>query len=370
MVRERGSAQWMWLVVVCMMGCISGGEVVEEADQEVLEGWLQHEVVEEEVQFQAGETTVYGMVARAEGVERSPAVVLVAGSGPTDRDWNNPLLPGENGTAIELSRRLAQTGVAVLRYDKRGTGETALEGDLEWEDYLREVAAAVSYMKGRDDVEEGRVVLGGHSEGGLHALRAVSEEWVEVSGTMLLATPGRNMAVVLEEQVRNQLERGGLDEAMVEEQMSAFVGALQAIAEGREVRAREVTQIPGLASLLEMLQEDTGARFAGALLRFDPTRAMGEMEGPVLVLATGRDLQVDPVEDGRRLEASGQDAGVEVSYRLAEQADHVLKHQPMAREDLNEQQALTYNDPTRRLDEGALQAMIEWLWEEAWGDDG
>lgn len=370
---EQVGERWRWVVFWVMamaVGCTGGPEVVGEADRETLDGWLVHEVVEEEVSFQAGGTEVYGTLTKPQEEVGIPAVVLVAGSGPTDRDWNNPLLPGENGTAIELSRRLAQAGVGVLRYDKRGTGHTELEGEVVWEDYLSEIEGAVNYVRQREEIDGERVVLGGHSEGGIHALRAVTEGWTEVAGTMLLATPGRSTAVVLEAQVRQQLEGSGLDEDFIDGEMEGFVGALEAIGARREVDSREVTQIPGLVSLLEMLQEERGARFAAELLRFDPSGAIQEMEGPVLVLAGGKDLQVDAQADGRRLAEAGEQAGVALRFRVAEEADHVLKYQPIPRENLNEQHGLSYNDPSRRLDEGVLQVMVEWLREEVMGEEG
>src|SRR5690242_21413739 len=75
-----------------------------------------------EVTWLLGETSVYGTLVRPVGPGRFPAVVMVAGSGPTDRDWNSPLLPGSNGSARLIAQALAQAGIASLRYDKRAAG--------------------------------------------------------------------------------------------------------------------------------------------------------------------------------------------------------------------------------------------------------
>src|SRR5215470_17165719 len=75
-----------------------------------------------EVSWPLDSTTVYGTLVRPSGPDPFPAVVMVAGSGPTDRDWNSPLLPGTNGSARLLAEALAQAGIASLRYDKRASG--------------------------------------------------------------------------------------------------------------------------------------------------------------------------------------------------------------------------------------------------------
>ena len=77
-----------------------------------------------EVNWQLGETTVYGTLVRPVGPGPFPAVVMVAGSGPTDRNWNSPLILGSNGSARLLAEALAH---ASLRYDKRGVGPHARE---------------------------------------------------------------------------------------------------------------------------------------------------------------------------------------------------------------------------------------------------
>jgi uncharacterized protein len=75
-----------------------------------------------EVAWPLDSTTVYGTLVRPSGPGPFCAVVMVAGSGPTDRDWNSPLLPGTNGSARLLAEALAQAGIASLRYDKRASG--------------------------------------------------------------------------------------------------------------------------------------------------------------------------------------------------------------------------------------------------------
>src|ERR1043165_2032733 len=102
-----------------------------------------------EVSWPLEATTVYGTLVRPSGPGPFPAVVMVAGSGPTDRDWNSPLLPGTNGSARLLAQALAQAGIASLRYDKRASGPHARENlqtlisKISMQSHLDELAGAV-----------------------------------------------------------------------------------------------------------------------------------------------------------------------------------------------------------------------------------
>ena len=79
----------------------------------------------EDVRF-AGIQTIYGTITRPNEDGKFPAVMLIAGSGPTDRNWESPHLPGSNGSARLLAEALAEKGIVTLRYDKLGTGETGM----------------------------------------------------------------------------------------------------------------------------------------------------------------------------------------------------------------------------------------------------
>src|SRR6266700_2898085 len=129
-----------------------------------------------EVIWSLGETTVYGTLVKPVGPGPFPAVVMVAGSGPTDRDWNSPLLPGSNGSARLLSEALAQAGIASLRYDKRASGPHAREnmaaliGKMSMQSHVDELTGAVRTMAQQDFIRNDRIFALTNSEGALHAL--------------------------------------------------------------------------------------------------------------------------------------------------------------------------------------------------------
>ncbi|NLU41314.1 MAG: alpha/beta hydrolase, partial [Firmicutes bacterium] len=135
-----------------------------------------------------------------------PGVVIVAGSGPTDRDGNNPLIPGEVNTYKEIAHYLASRGVAVLRYDKRGIGGSAglaLSGTPPFEWYAEDAASCVEFLKSVEEVDAGRVFLAGHSEGGVLALMAATTG-SDMAGLILLSSPGYPMHHTLRLQMEAQ----------------------------------------------------------------------------------------------------------------------------------------------------------------------
>src|SRR5215471_4635294 len=116
-----------------------------------------------EVSWPLDATTVYGTLVKPSGPGVFPAVVMVAGSGPTDRDWNSPLLPGTNGSARLLAEVLARAGIASLRYDKRASGPHVREnmqhliGKMSMQSHLDVLAGAVRTSASRDDIRQDKI---------------------------------------------------------------------------------------------------------------------------------------------------------------------------------------------------------------------
>src|SRR5438309_3395911 len=109
-----------------------------------------------EVTWQLDETSVYGTLVRPVGPGPFPAVVMVAGSGPTNRDWNSPLLSGSNGSARLIAEALARTGIASLRYDKLASDPQirdiwqTLIGKFSMQSHLDELTGAVRTLAGQN----------------------------------------------------------------------------------------------------------------------------------------------------------------------------------------------------------------------------
>ena len=141
-----------------------------------------------------GEPPIAGTLTLPDGVVPAPAVVIASGSGPLDRDSNH------RGARFDVARQLALAlsvaGLASFRYDKRGVGESP--GDWRTaglHDNVDDLGRALEAVAGRPEVDAGRIVLAGHSEGAILAA-ALAARGVPTAGVVLLcmsATPGEDL---------------------------------------------------------------------------------------------------------------------------------------------------------------------------------
>lgn len=308
---------------------------------------------EHEVDFEAAGLTIHGTLTVPADAERAPAILLIAGSGPTDRDWNSRLLPGTNGSAKLLADELARSGLVVLRYDKRGAGKTGVPKEVTWADYLAEQRAALELLRARPEVDPERIFVAGHSEGGAHALKLAQNE--PVAGLVLLATAGRSLRDVVVNQLTDQLTAAQHPDAVGE--ATRFGEALDRIAAGEEVDASEVTPLAALQSLLRAFQAPESATFVRDLLGFDPIATLQSLKIPVLVISGEKDVQVDPEKDARVLAAARGD----VELILLPESDHVFKQEKAPRESLTGAAALRYNAQDRALDPALAPAIVRWV---------
>jgi pimeloyl-ACP methyl ester carboxylesterase len=223
-------------------------------------------------------------------LQRVPGVVLVAGSGPTDRDGNNPLAPVRIDLLKQIAELLAGAGIATLRYDKRGIGQStprprgALEEQerfVAWDNFAGDVVAAQAELVRHDEIKPYATALLGHSEGGLLALAAATLIKRNRPHSMVLAaTPGRPMADIL----RAQLARNA------PQLLDAAVQAIAAIQATGHIPANVPREI-------ESVFPAYAGPFLQRLMAFDPARALLELDLPCLVLQGGADRQVVPMED-------------------------------------------------------------------------
>lgn len=120
---------------------------------------------EAQVSWVLDEITIYGTLTRPPGAGPFPTVVFVAGSGPTDRDWNSPLIPGTNGRAALLAQTLTAQGYLTLRYDKRASGPHVMEnvqrlaGAISMQGHTDELAGAIRLLAGHPEVNPRRLFI-------------------------------------------------------------------------------------------------------------------------------------------------------------------------------------------------------------------
>lgn len=276
-------------------------------------------VTEQPFTFASGALTLAGTLTLPDGVERPPVAVIVAGSGPTDRNGNQGMRLRTN-TYAQLAWRLAEQGIASLRYDKRvlpATQGEILLPNLSFDDFAADLAAAVNALPA--DSFGPRVVIG-HSEGGSLAIRAAARG-LTVDGLVLVATPGRKVTDLMHEQLSRQLDAATL---------AQFDSAL-----ARYLRGEDPGELP---AQLRPLVAPVNRRFMQSWATLDPPIELSTVTIPTLIVQGETDIQVR-VRDAEALKAARPDAQLVV----VPAANHTLK--PVA-DTLMGAQISAYTDPT------------------------
>jgi dienelactone hydrolase len=239
---------------------------------------------------------------------RLPAMLLLQGSGPLDRDGN---IPGTLKTDLlkQVAEALAKAGVASLRYDKRGEyankaqlpAATDARADfLSWDNFVEDAAAAWRFLRDQPGIDPQRVGIFGHSEGGVIALAAARQLLAagEAPAALILAaTPGRPMAEVLRQQLAQIMQQRRLKPDKTE-QILATVDQIH-----REIS--ETGQVPEqVPSGLKPLYKPEFNKYWQPLLSLDPTELAELFPGPVLIVEGTADNQVSARDDALNLDAA------------------------------------------------------------------
>lgn len=318
---------------------------------------------EHQVSWVLDDIPVNATLLRPPGDGPFPAVVFVAGSGPTDRNWNTPLLPGANGSAALLAQALTASGYVTLRYDKRPSGPHVMEnaqrlmGMISMQGHTDELAGAIQLLAALPDVDRQRIVILANSEGCIHALNyQLHTPAIPCAGLILTAAPARPISAVVRSQVAAQLAGapGG------DELLAAFDAFIQEYTAGRPIQADE--RFPeGMRMLILGLTAPGNQPFARELWVTDPAALLVELSTPTLVLIGKKDIQVDWQADGSVFEAlAAQHPHITISY--PEDANHVFKHEPRLRAQLTAADAVAaYNAEEAVLDPDSVTSIRSWL---------
>jgi dienelactone hydrolase len=306
--------------------------------------------------------TMEGTVVRPDGDGPFPAVVLVAGSGPTDRDWCSPLLPGSNGSGRLFAEAFARAGVASLRYDKRASGRHTIEnvmkltGTLSMQSHLDELVAAVRVLAESDFVDSSRIVGLGNSEGALHVLHyATSTQDVPFVGIVLAAPPGRPIETVLLTQLALQSTQiPGMAELMPKVEEAA----------ARYSAGEPMNPDPGLPDSVRMVlasfEAPANLPLARELWVESTCDSLPKVQIPMLVLIGERDLQIDVHADGDPLREAA--AGMtNVTFAFPPHANHVFKEETRDLAEVIASPGNGYNMPNTHLDPESVKTILTWL---------
>lgn len=275
------------------------------------------------------------------GVTARNGVVIIAGSGATDRNGNG--IGGLNTDAYKrLAEALAKAGIASVRYDKRGVGaskrdpagEDIAEAKLTIADFVADAARMSRWLAKRPGVTS--VSLIGHSEGGLIASLAAKEAGAR--RLVVLTAPGRPFGVIL----RMQLDRQALP-VELREDIDRVLGALEA--------GSEIGSVP---APLQGLFRPSVQPFLRSIVTLDPAKLLAAAGLPTLIVGGGNDIQIGRLDFNALVEARAGAASLWLPRMT-----HTLKEVS----DDDPAQAKAYTDPSLPLMPGLADRLASFLQE-------
>lgn len=233
---------------------------------------------------------------------RVPAVVMITGSGPQDRDESTPAIPGWKPFR-QIADTLGRRGIAVLRLDDRGVGGSdAGPPGATSADFADDIRAALSYLRTRPDIDAKRLGLIGHSEGAMIAPMIGATDST-VHAIVLIAGTSRTGREVSDEQVR---------EAITQRLHLSGAALDSAMRENDAVRDAHVKASPWLQFWFN----------------YDPIPAAKKLQMPVLILQGATDTQVSPEQADELAAAIRSGGNHDVTVRVIPETNHLLVHDP------------------------------------------
>ncbi len=273
--------------------------------------------------------------------------VMVAGSGPTDRDWSTPLIPTPSHGGRDIAIWLQGQGVGSLRYDKRFIGAKDPKLDISLDAQVGDIKAAMKAARALPEAKGKKLLLIGHSEGALLALLAAGE----ADAALLLAMPGMSMGKLIVAQVKGQLEAAGAPAEASAQNLAYLEAALEAIRKGQELPQAASGVAPGIATLARGLARPESRGFVRDLLDLDPWGSAQRLPIPCALAWGDRDIQTWKPE---AIPPDFKGTVIQVP-----EANHLFKRETRSRVGLSGvSAATTYGDSTPMAD---LSPVAAWL---------
>ena len=287
---------------------------------------------DEAITLAAPPGSLHGTLTVPAGTGPFPIVVILAGSGPTDRNGNS----GEQlrtDAYKQLAAALSAKGIATLRYDKRGVAGSSLavakESDLRFDTYADDAVAWIAKL--RKDPRFKRIFLVGHSEGSLVGILAAQR--TRVDGFVSLAGAGRKVPALLHEQLAK-----GAPNLVVES--DAIAAQLQ--------RGHRVDDVP---DELQPLYRASVQPYLISWFRYDPAGELAKLSIPVAIVQGDADVQVT-VGDATLLSSANPKATLLIVPGMS----HTLKHVAGTTQ---ADQTPAYSDPALPIDPAVVQAIVD-----------
>lgn len=307
----------------------------------------------EPVSFANGENSFAGTLTVPEYPGKHPAVVMITGSGPQNRDEE---IVGFKIFGI-IADHLTRNGIAVLRYDDRGVGESKGKSVSEstTEDFSGDVIEAVKYLRTRTDINSSQIGLMGHSEGGIIApISAVKDK--NIAFIILMAGTGvSGKDIILEQSKLIQKAEGTPDEEIVKsnELMAEIMLVAEKSTPGKDDRQEDwkIVKEKIKKEIIDGIDKQTEEEKKGItdketyaenmangqlaqmksvwmkyFLSYNPAPTLEKVNCPVLMLFGGLDLQVPPAQNEKPMKDALKKAGnKDVTVKLFPKANHLFQ---------------------------------------------
>ena len=277
---------------------------------------------------------LYGSLVVPVGDSVRSAVLLISGSGPTDRDGNQMFL--RNNSIRMIAKELAQRNIATLRYDKRGVAASraalAKECDVCMEHYVDDVKLWIEYIK-----RDGRfknVFIAGHSEGAQIAMAAINEG-AKVDGLISIAGAGRSIDQILKEQLDDQPKT-------IRNRAYVIIDSLK--------NGHDVVDVP---VYLKSLFRQSVQPYIKSMMKYNPQKLIAKINKPILILQGDRDIQIT-LDDANLLHAANPKSTVEILAGM----NHVLKNCVTM---MRDEQLATYANPALPINDQITQRIYEFI---------
>ena len=242
---------------------------------------------------------IYGTLTTPDLSKKYPVALIISGSGPTDRNGNNPMM--KNNSLKMLAEALAKNGIASLRFDKRGIGESkaaaGAESTLVFENYTEDVKSWINLLK--QDKRFSKLIIIGHSEGSLIGMLggAKADKFISIAGS------GESADQLLKTQISAKSNK------QIEEMTFPIIDSLK---NGNKVKKVD--------PMLNSLFRPSIQPYLISWFKYDPSIEIKKLNVPILIIQGNNDLQVT-VKDAENLSQASKNSEILVVDKM----NHIMK---------------------------------------------
>lgn len=274
-----------------------------------------------------------GTLSLPAGTNTDKLAILISGSGPTDRNGNQPMM--KNDAMKKLAHKLAENGIASYRFDKRIFKMNKLEireEDLSLDDFVIDVRNILEHFREKEKFEN--IILLGHSQGSLIGILAAENN---ADAFISIAGAGQPIDNIIVDQI------GKMAPPLAENARTAF----------DEIRQNGITQ--NYSPMLESMFKPSIQPFMSSWMKYDPSKEISKLDIPVLIINGTRDIQVD-VSEAELLKKASENA----SLFILEDMNHIFRKIDSEDRLVNTK---SYNEPNQPLHPDLVPAIVKFIQE-------